>query len=101
MRAATTHSSGTTLFTFTAPKCAITPIQGVARGRGGGRASPRAHRGPAVPAPSLTCPTPGPHPTPVLAPGCPTWPAGLNIAVRDLQGLQPGPWLTASTNAPA
>ena len=29
MRAATTHSSGTTLFTFTAPKCAITPIHGV------------------------------------------------------------------------
>ncbi len=26
MRAATTHSSGTTLFTFTALKCAITPI---------------------------------------------------------------------------
>ena len=29
MRAATTHSSGTTLFTFTALKCAITPIHGV------------------------------------------------------------------------
>ena len=30
MRAATTHSSGTTLFTFTALKCAITPILEVA-----------------------------------------------------------------------
>ena len=30
MRAATTHSSGTTLFTFTALKCAITPIPEVA-----------------------------------------------------------------------
>ena len=29
MRAATTHSSGTTLFTFTALKCAITPIHEV------------------------------------------------------------------------
>ena len=39
MRAATTHSSGTTLFTFTAPKCAITPIQGVDRPSSGRKIS--------------------------------------------------------------